>query len=242
MKFYSIVFAFLSGMALVNCGNDKTAEKVEIETVSEKPLASELDTFYLGGKLVHVEKIEKSAFDEVDAAPAVDTSEVKNIQNDSDKVQRMGDTLRIKTTAKDVFIVNNDSDTDEYAHYTYQSYIKNIDQYLVFGGFYEWHNYLLIDGKTGAQTVLWGSPVVSPNGEYIVSGNADLVAQFTDNGIQLFANAGAPKIIGERILQLWGPEEIRWSDNKTLFVKANVADDKSPDMEVTRYFKLKLGL
>jgi len=225
---------------LANCGKEKPLKKTETEIFREGPLASELDTFYLGGKLVHVEKIEKSAFDEVDAAPAVDTSEVKNIQNDSDKVQRMGDTLQIKTAAKNVFVVNNDSDTDEYAQYTYLGYNKAIDQYLVFGGFYEWHNYLLIDAKTGSQTVLWGKPVVSPNGKYIVSGNTDLVAQFTDNGIQLFESGNTPKVIGEKTLQLWGPEEIRWGDDKTLFVKANVADEKSPDLEVTRYFKLKL--
>ncbi len=242
MKSYFIIISLLSCLMLANCGKEKPLEKAEIESVAQRPLASELDTFYLGGKLVRVEKIEKSDFEEVDATPAIDTSETKNLQRDSDKVQRTGDTLQIKTAAKNVFIVNNDSDTDEYAQYTYMGYNKAIDQYLVFGGFYEWHNYLLIDAKTGSQTVLWGKPVVSPNGKYIVSGNTDLVAQFTDNGIQLFESGNAPKVIGEKILQLWGPEEIRWSNDTTLFVKANVSDEKSPDLEVTRYFKLKLGL
>jgi len=242
MKLYLIPFALLSCLLLLSCGKEKPVENTEIESVRERLLLSELDTFYLGSKLVHVEKIEKSDFDEVDAAPAIDTSETNYLKRDSDKVVRTGDTLRIKTKAKDVLIVNNDSDTDEYAQYGYLGYNKDIDQYLVFGGFYEWHNYLLIDAKTGNQTVLWGKPVVSPNGKYIVSGNTDLVAQFTDNGIQLFESGNAPRVIGERTLQLWGPEEIRWSDAATLFVKANVADEKSPDLEVTRYFKLKLGL
>jgi len=229
-------------MMLANCGKEKPLEKTEIESVPQRPLASELDTFYLGGKLVKVEKIEKSDFEEAEAPAAIDTSETKNLQKDSDRVKRMGDTLVIKAKAKDVLIVNNNSDTDEYAQYTYLGYNRDVDQYMVFGGFYEWHNYLLIDGKTGSQTVLWGKPVVSPNGKYIVSGNTDLVAQFTDNGIQLFESGNAPKVIGEKTLQLWGPEEIRWGNDKTLFVKANVADEKSPDLEVTRYFKLKLGL
>jgi len=242
MKSYFVVVAFLSCLLAVNCGKDKAVEKAEIETVPEKPLVSELDTFYLGGKLVRVEKIEKSDFDDIDAAPAIDTSETKNINGDSNKVQRVGDTLLIKTAAKVVAIVNNNADNDEYAQYTYQYYMKETNQFVVFGGFYEWHNYLLIDRQTGGQTVLWGKPVVSPNGKYIISGNSDLVAQFTDNGIQLFAGTPKPKAIGERQLQTWGPEEIKWLDNKTLYVKANVADEKSPDLEVTRYFKLKLGL
>jgi len=242
MKSYLIVFVSLSCLLLINCGKDKPVEKTEIEAVAQKTLVSELDTFYLGGKLVRVERMEKSDFDDAESPAAIDTSETKNLQKDSDRVQRTGDTLTIKTKAKDVHIVNNDNDTDEYAQYTYMGYIDAADQFLVFGGFYEWHNYLLIDGQTGDETVLWGKPAVSPDGKYIVNGNSDLVAQFTDNGMQLFTATHKPKVVGERSLKAWGPEEIKWADNKTLFVKANVADEKSPDLEVTRYFKLKLGL
>jgi hypothetical protein len=241
MKF-NIILVLLLTTVLVNCKKDKPSEIKEVEALPQGPLVSELDTFYLGGKLVRVETIKKSEFDEVDAPAAIDTSETKNLETDSDKVQRMGDTLLIKTKSKLVPIVNNNSDTDEYAQYTYMGYLEDVDQFVILGSFYEWNNYVLVDGQTGDQTLLWGRPVVSPNGKYIASGNTDLVAQFADNGVQLFTGSHKPKVIGERQLQAWGPEEMRWSDDSTLFVKANVADEKSPDLEVTRYFKLKLSL
>jgi len=241
MKIHFILVLLLTTV-LVNCKKDKPSEIKEVEALPQGPLVSELDTFYLGGKLVRVETIKKSEFDEVDAPAAIDTSETKNLETDSDKVQRSGDTLFIKTKSKQVPIVNNNSDTDEYAQYTYMGYMEDVDQFLILGSFYEWNNYVLVDGQTGDQTLLCGRPVVSPNGKHIASGNTDLVAQFADNGVQLFTGSHKPKVIGERQLQAWGPEEMRWSDDSTLFVKANVADEKSPDLEVTRYFKLKLSL
>ncbi|MXN91386.1 hypothetical protein GR160_09105 [Flavobacterium sp. Sd200] len=242
MRSFSTLIAILSCIFLVNCQKDKKTEEDADEPTDSKVLVSELDTFYLGGKIVRVEKIKKSDFDEADAPVAIDTSEINNLERDSEIVKRIGDTLLFKTAAKEVTLINNNSDTDEYARYTYYGYREDMDQFVVFGGFYEWHNYILVDAQTGDQTILWGQPEVSPNGKLIVSGNSDLTAQFTDNGLQLYQSTHAPKVLGEKILQSWGPEKIKWYDNNTLYIKANVVDDNSPDLETTTHFKVILDL
>ena len=242
MRSYLLVFSILSCLLLSNCGKDKPADVDPTETVYENPLVSERDTFYIGGKLVHVEKIKKSEFDALKPTViATDTIEDQHLLKDSAMVRRARDTLYFKTAAKEVTLVNDNNDSgDAYAQYLYCCYIKSIDQFLIAGNYYESYDYILIDRQTGASTKLMGKPNISPDGKYMVAGNTDLVAQFTDNGLQLFKNTPAPKLVAQKILQTWGPEEIKWLDNKTLLVKASVSDPNSENLERPEYFKLKL--
>jgi len=243
MKHISTLVAVLITLLFIGCQNDKKIENQEVTTTPEKALISELDTFYLGSKLVHVEKIKKSDFEAVAATTVIDTSETKNLLKDNALVKRVGDSLIIKTNAKDLVLLDDDNDEDDadsFASYSYHGFLENANQFLVLGTYYEAYDYLLIDRQTGDITHLWGLPVVSPNGKHIIAGNTDLVAAFTPNGIQLFENAPKPKLIAERELQTWGPEEIKWMDNKTLLVKASVSDPNSENLERPEYFKMKL--
>lgn len=244
MRSYLLVFSLLSCLLLSNCGKDKPADVDPTETVYENPLVSERDTFYIGGKLVHVDKIKKSEFDALKPTViATDTIEDQHLLKDSAMVRRAGDTLYFKTAAKEVTLVNdNDDSGDAYAQYLYCCYIKSIDQFLVAGNYYESYDYILIDRQTGASTKLMGEPNISPDGKYMVAGNTDLVAQFTDNGLQLFKNTPTPKLVAQKILQTWGPEEMKWRDNKTIFVKANVTGEQTPDDVIIDYYKLTLDL
>jgi hypothetical protein len=244
MKNIATIVTVIITLLFAGCKPDKKMQNQEITfTAPEKALISELDTFYLGNELVHVEKINKSDFEAVASNTIIDTSEVKSLMLDSITVKRHGDTLVIKTNAKEVKLVNNNNDeddTDLYITYKYYGYIKDADKYLIHCWYYEGHDYKMIDRKTGSITDTWGVPLVSPNGKLFMTGNTDLVASYTYNGIQLFENTHKPKLIAQRELQTWGPDEIRWLDNKTLLVKASMAETATESEQHPEYYKLRL--
>jgi hypothetical protein len=233
--------ALFSLLLLCCCQKDKPAAPIVQKPAAVKPLSAETAAIYLGNTLVNIEKIKKADFDALPGV-AIDTVEANYLRHDSLMVHRAGTALFFKTKAKQVTIANNDKEDDEtaVAHYTYRGFIKSIGQFLVYGTYYEEYNYLLIDAETGDITHLWGMPVVSPDGKFFIAGNCDLVATFTPNGLQLFKSTHKPGLVGEKELVDWGPEELKWLDDKTLLTKVKVSDTKSPDLQRTEYFKLTL--
>lgn len=127
------LIALLSCIFLYSCQSNSKAEPLQETITPTEALRSELDTFYLGGKLVRVEKTSKSEFDHLTTI-AVDTSEIKNLEIDAAFVKRTGDTLTIKTKTKEVQLVtneNDENDSDYFARYSYYGYIKSIDQWCM---------------------------------------------------------------------------------------------------------------
>ncbi|MFP9112902.1 hypothetical protein ACLI1A_03100 [Flavobacterium sp. RHBU_3] len=241
MKYYIYCIAALFPL-LFGCQADKKEPSAQI-IKNEQTLRSELDTFNLGTIPVTVTRVTKAGFD---ALPSVnfDTPEDKLLIADSSYVKRVGDTLAFKTLSKTVKLVNNDKENEgeaeNYANYTYYGYLKNVGKFVVFGTYWEEYDYLLIDNKTGDIARVCGLPVVSPDGKKIVSGNVDLIATFTYNGIELLDSRNIIKPIAARELNTWGPEEIKWKDNHTLFVKAQIADEKANNLVRTEYLSLTL--
>lgn len=235
MRMQTILF-FLCGALIISC-SEKKQDKPEIE----KGPVSETDTFYLGDKLVQVEKATKAEFDKLDSI-VFDTSEVQNLLADSSSVKRKGDTLFFSiSNNRKVTLVNNYADDDDtYVSYSYLGFMKDIDQFLVFGVYYEWYNYLLIDKQTGDTTITCGDPVVSPNKKYFICGNADLEARFTFNGFELYENTHKPKLVNSRELGKWGPEMIKWLDNETMLARCSISDTAAKNLIRTDYFKLKI--
>jgi hypothetical protein len=206
-----------------------------------KALVSEFDTFYLGNKLIEVTKIEKIEFDRLTPSKEdVKSDESFYLQKDSSLVKRNGDTLFLKTSQKTVTFLNNKSEDDSYAQYSYNGYLSDLNQFLVYGVFYEWFEYFLIDGITGDTTMCSSSPLLSPDKKMFITGNDDLEAGFNFNGLALYKNSHKPELIGSRALNKWGPNSIKWFDNSTLLIECNVLDTTSANYFRTDYFKLKL--
>lgn len=243
MKTTLKLIVLLIAVLFYNCQRNSKADVVLDETpIPKEILRSELDTFYLGDKLIEVEKINKSDFDILKTV-VIDTSETEHLRIDADLVKRTGDTLIIKTKGKEVQLVTNRNDednVDDYVDYRYYGYLKDIDKFLIYAQLYESYCYALVDNTTGNSTTIWGMPVISPDKKYFVTVNKDLMANYTDNGIQLYKNGDSPKLIGERILEAWGSDDIKWVDNKTFVVKAGVSDTISEDLEHPEYFRLRI--
>ncbi|HWY35057.1 MAG TPA: hypothetical protein VNX68_10450, partial [Nitrosopumilaceae archaeon] len=79
----------------------------------------------------------------------------------------------------------------------------------------------------------------SPDKNYFISGNADLVAGFVFNGFDLYEIKNKKiHLIGRRELSNWGPEKIAWINNSSLLVQRIISDTTKPDKVRSEYVKL----
>ena len=203
--------------------------------------AAAVDTFWLCDKLVQIDSIKRSEFDEIRIAPDLDSSEEIYLLRDSAFVKRHGDSLIFTAGGKEIVLINNHSDTsDATADHNYRGFNRDLGKYIVYSVYWEWYNYMLIDKGSGDTTVICGEPVLSPDKKFFICGNADLLAQFTFNGFELYENLPKPKLICQRELMKWGPQEIKWIAKNTLLVKATVADTTIQDLERPAYYKLSI--
>jgi hypothetical protein len=237
-------FHFVAVLLFFGCqSSNKKGEALNIkkDSLTLKPLVSELDTVYLGERLIEIKKASGAGFNSYQAdASKFDTSEVYNLNRDSALVKRRGDTLIFKTAVKEVFLFNINDEEQEagLSIYSYLGFDNDLDQYVVHGSYYEGSDYILIDKQTGGKTNVPGIPMASPDKKLFITGNVDLIAGFDFNGINLYSNTHPPKLLGSKPLNSWGPEEIKWVNDSTLFVKARVADTTTENLEKESFFEL----
>lgn len=245
-----IVFAILIGLIMISCNtlNLKKASPV---------LVSELDTFYLGDKLIHVEKILKSDFDNLRTNGSIfngtklDSLRAHYLMKDSSIVKEVGDTLflavannkKVALTNIPLIAVSADNDTsieDYYERYWYQGFNEDIEKYVVYVLLYETSHFLLIDKKTGDKSTFYNEPMISPNKEYFICGASNLRDEHDEdfNGLQLYKNASKIVLTASRQLKKWGPTEIKWLGNSSLLVKCDVLDSSQYNNVKEEYFKL----
>ncbi|MDT8412239.1 MAG: hypothetical protein RQ875_07255 [Vicingaceae bacterium] len=234
-------------IGIIGCSESKVDSNTDpiigIDTVvtdEVKNQESDLITFNLGEITAKVKLIEKSEFEKI-FIPKPSEDEAKNLYKDSLKVTRIQDTLIFKlNNGENAYLINDDSDDDsKYGQYHYLGTIDNLNHFIVYGAFYEWHNYLLIDMESGDTNYLAGFPILSPDKKTIISGNCDLVAGFTFNGLELYSNTNPINKISSIELMEWGPEEIKWIDNSILLIKGYVSDTSMDNLRRLEYFKIE---
>ncbi len=179
----------------------------------------------------------------------MDSVEIEYLIKDSVLVKRKGDTLFFTVSDnKKITLINvpeitispnNDTSINDvnYAQYSYLGFNKDIEAYLVYGSFYEWVNFLLIDKRTGDTTVTCQEPTISPNKEYFICGNSSLSYDENFNGLEFYKNSHKPILISSRYLEKWGPAEIKWLDNNSLLIKCDVLDSSGTNFQ-EQYLKL----
>lgn len=106
--------------------------------------------------------------------------------------------------------------TDEVDN-TFEHYFKEYGYYSVRTQWGEGNGYKLINDLTGEITNLFGRPYFSPNGQYIISVNADIEAGYSENGFQLYKNSNGELLhLGNYEPSSWGPMTAIWIDNNTI--------------------------
>lgn len=200
-----------------------------------------LDTLSIGGRLYSIEPITESAFNAVHTDNE-DTSELRNIQRDANLVHRNGDTLFLKKTdGTYLHLINNYSESDDsFANYSYQYYLDDLGYYVVYAGFWEWYNYLIIHPSTEKIIYACGPPVVSPDLKSIMTYNEDLFAGFTFNGFECYTvEKDSLRLTASKEIEGWGPAKIKWIKNDELLVHQSVIDTLASNNTRNAYIKLK---
>ena len=232
MKVYSFLFLCIL-LSMFSCdtkngetSSNTTADSLHTEEVEDTVRfegVTDSTSFHIGNKEFEIIPSTRAAFDAVKSSMnTMDTSEAKRIKKQSAFVSRKGDSLLFKCANNEpAYLINNpNSDSDDFASYSFIQDMPEIGQWLIMGSYYEAYGYVFIDKTTGESTELYGMPVVSPDKKYIITFNQDLEAGFTFNGIQLFEMKDSkPVLLGAKELNSWGPDNVKWKDSNTLFVQ-----------------------
>lgn len=204
----------------------------------EEPVNAK-DTVTIGDRLFYFRDVAQSEFD---AIPALvpDTSEAANIATAAGKVVRSGDSLIMQLgNGGQKVLVQNHHDGDDYAQFTFQGYMPEIQRWLVLNIGYEWFSYELISTHTGESISTIGIPRFSPDKKYFLTSNADLVAEFTTNGFELYQITKDGAVAAQNYFpEKWGPVDIRWKDANTLYGEIKEVNEQME--ETTRYVKFTL--
>ena len=110
------------------------------------------------------ELIDKSLFEKKRALA------VNFLSTDSAKVKKENGVLSIPTAKETVKLVDIDTDNDSEARFKYTGQIDFLNQYVIFGQFWESSSYIMFDRITGKQTQDFIEyPYISPDKQYIIA-------------------------------------------------------------------------
>lgn len=132
-------------------------------------------------------------------------------------VSRIGNILRFQLQNRKVKELVNK--TEEHENYCYRASFNEINQWFVCGLCGDEHGYsFFIDKYDGEETFAVSKPVFSPNKEYFVCYKMNWTGNHT---IQLFKveKEKGIELVWYKLLTDWGANDIRWKDNKTIFIE-----------------------
>ncbi|HKJ92033.1 MAG TPA: hypothetical protein VJ957_02640, partial [Longimicrobiales bacterium] len=115
---------------------------------------------------------------------------------------------------------------DQASYHTYRTYFPGIGYYVVAHYMYEGSQYVLVSRRTGHRQAVFGIPVPSPDSQRLAVANADLVAEYTPNVLQVW-RVGAQGLTREYEVQPedWGAEDPRWLSPDTIaFTRVSLCD------------------
>ena len=107
---------------------------------------------------------------------------------------------------------------DEFVRHRYGGWLAPVGQHVVLADLYEGGAVIAVDGDSGRSAELLGYPVASPDGEWVAAMNTDLVAAYTESGVQVWrvTAAGLELEWGLDGGGRWGGADPRWLDRRRL--------------------------
>ena len=146
-----------------------------------------------------------------------DKIQQKLLKKDNMLANQHKDRLRLRLlTGEFVTLDNILTESDDYVQFDYAYYEPKMSSYVVRTTYYEGGGYLLINDKSGKRTNIWGYPKPAPNHQHMVVTNADLVAGFEANGVQVLGFTGKGlEVIFEKELVDYQPVQPKWIDDFT---------------------------
>ncbi|HLP13007.1 MAG TPA: hypothetical protein VK177_13815 [Flavobacteriales bacterium] len=220
IKFFPVLGLTL---LLASCGSEDKKENSEVKSVDSvtKQTVKDTITFTLDDidKNAYCKLVDKSGYcDKNNKLGWKDDSlqEVKLIEKYARIVSRNGDRLSFLVGKNNLdFKDVRDEMSGEYIIYRL---LDMNDEYAVLAMmYYEGHEYMVLNHKTGKSFKTWGRPIFNVTRTMVVSGNYDLAAGYSNNGFQVFANEnGKWNLKMERLLDDWGPEDLWWVNDSVV--------------------------
>lgn len=166
------------------------------------------------------------------------------IKDNPGLLKRMGYDIEVTTQkGKQRFKskVDHSGMSDDVEQYFVNAVYKNLVVFSIY--YYESYAYAVLDLNTEQVFYTWGRPVPDSDEKRVIAGNTDLVAGFTNNGLQLYAkdSTGKWQLEMEKILDDWGPDALIWTgDNEVLGKKMTATMTDLGDVYKTEYIKVLL--
>ena len=184
-----------------------------VNTISQKEYES------LTSKEVNKDSLRKVVCGEKEGG-CMEAMELFAISKFKDKVIRNNNELILQlSSGKSVKLINVPAEDDSYEVYQFLDMHEN-GYYIVAGYYMESYNYLMINPANGKITYSIGVPSRSPDNKKYIAVNYDMIAAFTFNGMEFFS-IEKDNVISEAKIDFitWGPEEFKWKDDSTVYIK-----------------------
>lgn len=196
-----------------------------------------------GGSALTVDRLCDTIYNALECGRAIEAYELPRAPRG---VRRANDSL-VLPLANDSAATFVDDDAaqsapDQASYHTYRAYYAGIGYYLVAHYMYEGSQYVLVSRHTGRRQPVFGIPVLSPDSQRLAVANADLVAEYTPNVLQVWH-------VGPDGLRLewqvrpdnWGAEDPHWLAPDTLAFKRVRLCDGAPCDEPARLVRMPGG-
>ncbi len=245
MKLIQTSYKFLLLLSIVgiaSCSDSTVEETTSVGSSEDSVFVSIPETKFTGvydtlGYTFLVNTISKEQYESISSAVPKDDSMRATLCGDkeggcmeamekyyltkvSGKATRKGNDLLLTLSNGQTKILKNNTKEDE-DYEVYQFLTLDANGYYVVAVFYfESYAYLLINPTNGSTTRTIGYPVFSPDKKQYAAGNYDMVAAFTFNGID-FLSVTKDSVYSDLTMDFgtWGPEELKWKNDSTLYVK-----------------------
>jgi hypothetical protein len=168
-------------------------------------------------------------------------TEFKLLQANAQLIQKNGNDMIIKSDKGEIKFTNNpDHNSDDFIEYHLSEVNNKFVTLIIY--YYESFEYMVVNCETGKSFKTWGLPVFNKERTMAVAGNFDLMAGFTNNGIQLFGqDAGGWNLKMQWIVDDWGPGYLAWM-NDSVIVGKKFVPDESDTVDGVRTDFVKINL
>ncbi|HYG49951.1 MAG TPA: hypothetical protein VD905_03565 [Flavobacteriales bacterium] len=168
-------------------------------------------------------------------------NEIKLLKDNRRVVKRKGNKLTF-TIGKNNLEYKNVRDEMSGEYVIYRLVDMN-DEYAVLALlYYEGHEYMVLNHKTGKSFKTWGRPIFNASKSMVASGNYDLAAGYSNNGLQVFTNEnGKWDLKMARLLDDWGPSGLWWvNDSVIASMKNRMIETSKGATDTTTFVKILL--
>lgn len=185
------------------------------------PALAASDTLQVQGKMLRLFPTTRIAFNQLSISglpPKPDSTDSPSIAAVRKRIHGQGSKPLFKLDNNRHAVVQDDTtDTDASTTHLYWGELATAHQWVVYVGLWEGSRVLLVDQRTGQKTYIWGKPVTSPNGKYLVAYSYDMA--YDPTGLQLYSieNSGPHQLWQHNTS--WGPINIRWVNNRAVIIE-----------------------